>query len=802
MDNKDIKENSVISAEDISRELPTAIIRWYPFMKEKDILYIGDEDAIFEMLSSMSNSVVREDRINDEECFENGGRLFDYVVDIGSVEKTEDVPGYLAKIKSCLSKDGVLLLGVNNRLGIRNFCGDRDAHTQRNFDGIEDYRRAYSKAEDDFAGRSYDKSQLKKLLEDAGFLKQKWYGAYPGLEDPFLIYAEGYLPNEDLSCRIIPEYRYPASVFLEEAPLYPTLMANGLFHLLANAFLIECAFTEEAVFSDALHITSTLRRGRKNATITVIHDNDIVTKEAAYPEGRERIKEFLTNEKRLNERGIRTVGGRIEDGRYIMPLLKGETGQVYLKRLFHEDRDQFLMEMDKFRDIIVRSSDISDGVYMPPLTDEEREKSRKKKLEIIEDNKKPTKLLKHAYLDMVPLNSFHIDGDFVFYDQEFCEDDYPLNVVIDRMIVSFYTGDSSLYRLLPMEELLKRYGIYDDFSRWDTLEHRFIWNLRNDEVLAERDRSVRADSNVVIANRQRMNYSTEDYQRLFVDIFEYADSRKLILFGSGLFAKRFLTLYGNDYKVFAVVDNNQKQWGEKLYPKGYDPERDRKNYADNTVHSGIEINSPEILRDMRHGEFKVMICIRNYLSVMNQLDEMGISEYSIFDPGKAYPRRRHPICLDSAYAFENSTVSENKKKYHVGYIAGVFDLYHVGHLNMFRRAKEQCDYLIVGVVSDEGVRRFKQVDPFVPFDERIDMVRSCRYVDEAVEIPYMFNGTQDAWRLHHFDVQFSGSDYVDDPNFARYKEFLEKHGATMEFFPYTQSTSSTKLKELIEKKLL
>ena len=142
------------------------------------------------------------------------------------------------------------------------------------------------------------------------------------------------------------------------------------------------------------------------------------------------------------------------------------------------------------------------------------------------------------------------------------------------------------------------------------------------------------------------------------------------------------------------------------------------------------------------------------------------------------------------------------KKYHVGYIAGVFDLYHIGHLNMFKRAKEQCDYLIAGVVSDEGVRRFKGVEPFIPFEERIEMVRSCRHVDEAVEIPLNYGGTSDAYRLHHFDCQFSGSDYADHPDWLAEKEFLEKHGAEMVFFPYTESTSSSRIKQLIEKKLV
>ncbi|MFG6338423.1 MAG: adenylyltransferase/cytidyltransferase family protein [Lachnospiraceae bacterium] len=142
-----------------------------------------------------------------------------------------------------------------------------------------------------------------------------------------------------------------------------------------------------------------------------------------------------------------------------------------------------------------------------------------------------------------------------------------------------------------------------------------------------------------------------------------------------------------------------------------------------------------------------------------------------------------------------------RKRYHTGYISGVFDLFHVGHLNMFKRAKEQCEYLIVGVVSDEGVRKYKEVEPFVPYEERAEMVRSCRYVDEVVKIPLEFRGVREAYQMYHFDCQFSGSDYKNNPDWLADKEFLEKHGSDMVFFPYTESTSSSKLKQLIEKRL-
>jgi len=147
-------------------------------------------------------------------------------------------------------------------------------------------------------------------------------------------------------------------------------------------------------------------------------------------------------------------------------------------------------------------------------------------------------------------------------------------------------------------------------------------------------------------------------------------------------------------------------------------------------------------------------------------------------------------------------VESTPKKYHTGYIAGVFDLFHIGHLNMFKKAKEQCDYLIVGVVTDEGVMDYKKGYPYIPFHERLEIVSSCRYVDKAVEIPYHYSGTRNAYKMYHFDCQFSGSDYMDNPDWLGEKTFLEKQGADLVFFPYTEGTSSTKIKSIIERSLL
>ena len=169
-----------------------------------------------------------------------------------------------------------------------------------------------------------------------------------------------------------------------------------------------------------------------------------------------------------------------------------------------------------------------------------------------------------------------------------------------------------------------------------------------------------------------------------------------------------------------------------------------------------------------------------------QLKEMGIRSFSVYNPQIDYER---PVRLELKQECAES------KRYRVGYVAGVFDLFHIGHLNLLRRAKEQCDYLIAGVVTDEQVIAAKKTKPYITFEERLAIVQACRYVDEAVKIPADKPGTEDAFYKYHFDAQFSGSDYADNPFWLAKKAFLQQHGSDLVFFPYTQGTSSTEIKD-------
>lgn len=142
-------------------------------------------------------------------------------------------------------------------------------------------------------------------------------------------------------------------------------------------------------------------------------------------------------------------------------------------------------------------------------------------------------------------------------------------------------------------------------------------------------------------------------------------------------------------------------------------------------------------------------------------------------------------------------IEEDNKHYHIGYVSGTFDMFHIGHLNLLRRAKERCDYLIVAVLSDECVLRSKKKQPIIPLADRLEVIRACKYVDEVDVTTVELLNKITAWHKYHFDAMFTGDDHKTD-GWAWEEPELNKLGAELVFFPYTQNVSSTKLREKLE----
>ena len=133
----------------------------------------------------------------------------------------------------------------------------------------------------------------------------------------------------------------------------------------------------------------------------------------------------------------------------------------------------------------------------------------------------------------------------------------------------------------------------------------------------------------------------------------------------------------------------------------------------------------------------------------------------------------------------------------IGYTTGVFDLFHIGHLNILKRAKLECDHLIVGITTDELCLSAKGTKPFIPFQERMDIVEAIKFVDEVV--PQTSYDKMEAWNNLKFDRMFVGDDWKGTKEWIQIEKDFAECNVEIIYFPYTTHTSSTILRDILDK---
>ena len=132
----------------------------------------------------------------------------------------------------------------------------------------------------------------------------------------------------------------------------------------------------------------------------------------------------------------------------------------------------------------------------------------------------------------------------------------------------------------------------------------------------------------------------------------------------------------------------------------------------------------------------------------------------------------------------------------IGYTQGTYDMFHIGHLNLIKNAKKYCDYLIVGVNTDELVKEYKDKSPIVPLEERAEIVRAIKYVDEVVITDTL--DKKKMWEQIRFDEIYIGDDWKGKTRWEQTEKEMKNLGVKLMFLPYTKDTSSTMLREKLK----
>lgn len=749
-------------------ELANGLFGWYPFEADGKILQIGSWFGAFtEMLSFRCQNItvvesdayrayMTEKRLkhienvdvihtNIQDYYINCHETFDYIIFSvdENIDRFSDAASYLDLLKAAkclLSVKGKLLFALPNRLGVKYFCGVPDPDTGLRFDGMTENNSGLYRL---------DREELLNIMGDLGFSKVKLYYPMPDHHHTQMVYTDQYQPGPDMLERLHIYSAYKTERLLDEWVLTGRLAQNHVMHCFSNSFLVEAS---DHSCSQVMYSALSAERDRDRAFATNIYDN-MVEKIPLYPDGQAGLHALLQNTQELSKRGIPILPMEEKEGKVSMNRISAPSLSQYLQEAARKNVKLFTDCMDRLRAYILDSS--------------EQVSSEKNSMRHLAPDADWGIILKKAYIEMIPVNSFWVDEDILFYDQEFTKENCPANYVLFRALRDIYTFSPEIEEYISLEEMKVRYGLSATWDIYAQEEERFQTELRRRNLYTGFYPWVKHLFGTVQENRRQFDLAEDQKERDYFNAVSNLDDRRIVLFGAGRMAGHYLNRYGKEYSPVFIVDNASDKWGTKK--------------------DGFEIKSPEALLRLMPGTFRVVITMGNYEPIAAQLEEMGIGS----DSYRIFTRE-----MDTLLGVKLANPMSDGK-YHMGYVTGVFDLFHIGHLNLLRNCKSRCHYLVAGVLTDELTEHDKHKTPFISFEERMQIVSQCKYVDRVIPVDFHNTNKVDAWKELRYGCLFSGSDHEGEPYWVWLQRQLRSLGSELEFFPYTKSTSSTMLQAAI-----
>lgn len=513
--------------------LRTGLLSWYPFRPHASVLEIGAGfGALTGLLCDRCESVTATERSphraqaiarrwNEKENLQvyagewselSFDRKFDYIILTGILERAgagsrdrSTYAKYLRKTSGLLKEDGRLLLAVDNRLGLRYFCGDPEPHGGEAFEGIAQYPRG-------IRGYSFSREELKDIISQAGFPYNYFYYPLPDYKLPQLIYSDRCLPGPNLRERLIPYHLHPNSIVAVEQDLYRDVIENGVFPFFANSFLVECSQTENP--GNTVYAAVSTDRGRAGSYATSIRDYKTVMKRPLYEEGKASAKDLYDHIEDLQAHGIPVVEHTLLlDGSLELPYISWPTLSNYIKEVIRKDTNEFLELLDRIYAYILQSSESADAqspqanallsVHLTSAADEE-ERIRLQSLDF-------GPILKKAYMELIPLNCFYNPDtkEFLYFDQEFVRENYPAGYVMFRAIHYIYCFTPGAEQAYPRQELLKRYHLEEAWDIYRAEENRFLDEVRNHQLYRQFYRWAAVDRKRIEENIKRLESEEE-----------------------------------------------------------------------------------------------------------------------------------------------------------------------------------------------------------------------------------------------------------------------------------------------------
>lgn len=435
----------------------SAVLRWYPFKSGASALEIGAgmgamTGALCDRVKKVTvteNSVFCAEAIARRYCKRDNLTIyaadfrkvvfeetFDYIILFGQSERVH--AEYINEIMSLLKPDGILLMEVENKYGVQNLCGKRDRVTGRAFESFGGGN-----------GHSLHRAELEEILTVSQAKKWKFYYPMPDYITPRVIYTDDVEAGENIRERL-PYYTFYDSTLINGGyEIYSDAVANGAFRFVANSFVVE-AVKGNGSCTDISYVTlSTTRTREKSFAMIIRQDTDQVEKKPLYADGLNYAEYLCNNTVYLQQRGIHILPMKLYKNSMWMEFVHARTVQQYVIDLVqnHEPAEKLIALFDKMWECILQSSERVEHCSFDVGA-------------LKSDEIGP--VLKYAYLEMITLNSFWVDGDILFFDQEVVKEAYPAKYILARSIIIVYKFIRNCEDYLPQAVLYERYQITDE----------------------------------------------------------------------------------------------------------------------------------------------------------------------------------------------------------------------------------------------------------------------------------------------------------------------------------------------------
>ena len=459
------------------------ILNWYDFSSEASVLEVGcGMGAITPVLCDRCKSVTAVDlskrratiaqhrcrgRENLEVIVGNLNDIdfkekYDYITLIGVLEyqvlytdSENPFVDFLRYVKKLLKPNGKLLIAIENRYGIKYWCGCKEDHSGIPFDGINQYSFKNPGAV------TFGKNELNEIIIKSGFSKTKFYYPMPDYKLPVNIYTDAYLPAVGGLNRINPYYLDDSSLIANERELYDEIIANNVFDFFANSYLVEAGI-ENSEPGQVDFVATSGFRTREYATQTILYDSGRACKKALYNIGDKHIKRTYDNIKELENRGISVVKADLLEEGISSPVIHERTlEEKLIAAAKNGDEEDYIKLLDRLKEDIIKSS---------PLV--ETRKGIAYDAGVVKEDVDYEMVLEKGYIDLIPRNCFVCGDEYMYFDQEYIYSKVPVEYIMYRAICFMYKENMWMEKFYPIQKLYDRYSI----------AHKDIWDELNSIV--------------------------------------------------------------------------------------------------------------------------------------------------------------------------------------------------------------------------------------------------------------------------------------------------------------------------------